>query len=181
MKKAIEIILALTVVGTVLAFGGVQTITISIMEIVIFGLLLAVLLQQVRDGSMEIPIPVWPVLFLVVVAFQLVPLPVGFLGKLSPQRLGDVAMFPGTSWAAISVYSRETWLELVKLLAYVAAFFLAARVSDLRNGRSTLVRLLILLSFPSLFGCKIPGTPLVIRPPALTFMLACGADPPPPS
>ena len=125
MNRTIEIILALTLAGTTLAFGGVQTITFSIMEVVIFGLFLALLVRQTREGSIEIPVPIWPLLFLAVVAIQLVPLPIGLLGKLSPQRLDDVAMLPGTAWAAISVYSRETWLELVKLLAYIAAFVLA--------------------------------------------------------
>lgn len=145
MNKAVEIILALTLVGTTLAFGGVQTITFSIMEVVVFGLLLVLLLKQTREGSIELPLPVWPILFVVLVTLQLIPIPVGMLGKVSPTRLADVAMVPGTMWAALSVYPRDTWLGLVKFLAYGAAFVLAAHVSDLRRNRSVLVRVLILL------------------------------------
>lgn len=145
MNKAVEIILALTLVGTTLAFGGVQTITFSIMEVVVFGLLLVLLLKQTREGSIELPLPIWPILFVVLVTLQLIPIPVGMLGKVSPPRLADVAMVPGTMWAALSVYPRETWLELVKFLAYLSAFVVAALVSDLRRNRSVLVRVLILL------------------------------------
>jgi len=49
------------------------------------------------------------------------------------------------TWAALSVYPRETWLALVKFLAYICAFVLAAHVTDLRKHRSALVRALILL------------------------------------
>src|SRR5262245_923902 len=126
MKKSLETILAVAIFGSVLAFGGVQTITYSIMEVVLFGLLLALLTRQTLAGEIRLPLPVWPVLFIALVAFQLVPLPAGLLGKLSPPRMADLAMNPGATWAAISIYPRETWLGLVKLLAYVSAFVLAA-------------------------------------------------------
>lgn len=145
MNRTIEIILALTLAGTTLAFGGVQTITFSIMEIVVFGLLAALLIRQTREGSIELPLPLWPILFVVLVAFQMIPVPVGVLAKLSPARLADLAMIPGTTWAALSVYPRDTWLGLVKFLAYVAAFVLAAQISDLRRNRSAIVRVLVLL------------------------------------
>jgi O-antigen ligase len=145
MNRAIEIILALTLAGTTLAFGGVQTITFSIMEMVVFGLLAALLIHQAREGEIRLPLPVWPVLFVALVAFQLVPLPASLLGKLSPQRLEDLAMLPGVNWGAISVYSRDTWLGLVKILAYLSAFVMAAQVSDLRRNRSIIIRALVLL------------------------------------
>ena len=145
MNRLIEVTLALVVVGTTLAFGGVQTITFTIMEFVVFGLFLLLLLQQTRAGLIELPLPIWPILFVVLVASQLIPIPVAVLEKVSPARLADVAMLPGTTWAALSVYPRVTWLGLVKFLAFVAAFVLAAHVSDLRRNRSVLVRVLILL------------------------------------
>jgi len=145
MNRVIEIILALTIVGATLAFGGVQTITFSIMEVAVFALMIAVLIQQTRQGEIRLPLPIWPILFVALVAFQLLPVPVGVLGKLSPSRLSDLDLIPGTTWAALSVYSRDTWVGLVKFLAYVAAFVLAAHVSDLRRNRSVLVRVLILL------------------------------------
>jgi len=145
MNRLIEVTLALVVVGTTLAFGGVQTITFTIMEFVVFGLFLLLLLQQTRAGLIELPLPIWPILFVVLVASQLIPIPVAVLEKVSPARLADVAMLPGTTWGALSVYPRVTWLGLVKFLAFVAAFVLAAHVSDLRRNRSVLVRVLILL------------------------------------
>ncbi|MBI4166751.1 MAG: O-antigen ligase family protein [Acidobacteria bacterium] len=145
MNRAIEIILALSIVGGTMAFGGVQTITFSIMEVVVFTLMFAVLIGQTQKGEIRLPLPIWPILFVAFVAFQLMPVPVGVLGKLSPPRLADLGMIPGTTWAALTVYPRETWLGLVKFLAYIAAFVLAAHVSDLRRNRSMLVAVLILL------------------------------------
>lgn len=145
MNRAIEIILALTLAGSALAFGGVQTITFSIMEVVVFAMLVGLLVHQTREGEIELPLPLWPILFAALVAFQLVPLPAGVLGKLSPSRITDLAMIPGAAWAAISVYPRDTWLGLVKILAYFAAFLLAAHSSDLRRNRSAIVRVLVLL------------------------------------
>ena len=109
-----------------------------------FALLLALLIRQTLAGEIRLPLPIWPVLFIALVAFQLVPLPADLLGKLSPPRMADLAMNPGTTWAAISVYPRENWLGLVKFLAYLSAFVLAAHVSDLRKNRSILVRVLII-------------------------------------
>ena len=145
MNRFIEIILALAVVGTTLAFGGVQTITFSIMEVVVFALLLVLLIKQTRDKQIQLPLPIWPILFVAFVALQLVPLPASMLEMISPPRSADLASIPGTTWAPISVYPRETWVELVKVLAYLSAFALAAYVSDLRKNPSFLVRLLILL------------------------------------
>ena len=119
MNRFIEVTLALVVVGTTLAFGGVQTITFTIMEFVVFGLFLLLLLQQTRAGLIELPLPIWPILFVVLVASQLIPIPVAVLEKVSPARLADVAMLPGTTWGALSVYPRVTWLGLVKFLAFV--------------------------------------------------------------
>ncbi len=147
MNRAIEIILALTIVGATLAFGGVQTITFSIMEVVVFALMFAVLVQQTRQGEIRLPLPIWTALFAALVVVQLVPLPPSLVGALSPNRVPDLKLVPQAAWAAFSVYPHGTLLNLVKFLAYLSAFALAAFVSDFRKGRSVLVRTLILLGF----------------------------------
>jgi O-antigen ligase len=145
MNRALEIILAVTIFGVTLAFGGVQTITYSIMAFVLFTLLLLLVVRQTREGKIDLPLPVWPLLFVLLVVLQLVPLPLGLLEKVSPARLSDLVATQQPGRAALTVYPRDTWVELVKLLAYLSAFAIAAHVSDLRKNRSGLIRALILL------------------------------------
>src|SRR5512136_1731185 len=89
MKKTVEIILALTLMGGALAFGGVQSFAYSILEFVVFGLLFLVLAQQTHQGEIRLPLPIWPVLFAGVVVRQLIPLPVALVGKISPHQVVD--------------------------------------------------------------------------------------------
>jgi len=145
MNKLLEALLALAIVGATLAFGGVQTITYSLMEIVLFALLLALLLKQAREGEIRLPLPLWPVLFLLVVVVQVIPLPSGLVETLSPARAADLRTVTQGAWATLSVYPRDTTLSLVKVLAYLSAFVLAAHLFDSRQGLSTLLRALILL------------------------------------
>jgi O-antigen ligase len=145
MNRVLEIVLALTICGVTLAFGGVQTITFTIMEFVVFTLLLLLVVKQTREGQIDLPLPVWPLLFVLLVALQLLPMPTVLLGKLSPGRLSDLAATSHAGWAALTIYANDTWLDLIKFLAYLSAFMLAAHVSDLRKSRSFLIRVLILL------------------------------------
>jgi len=149
MNKALEIVLALLIVGVTLAFGGVQPIAYSLMEVVLFLAVLALLLKQTGRGEVRLHLPVWPVLFVFLVILQLVPLPVGLVGALSPARLADVkagALLAGPpAWTTLSVYPHDTLLNLMRWLAYIAGFVLAAQVFDARQGRSLLLRALILL------------------------------------
>jgi O-antigen ligase len=56
-------------------------------------------------------------------------------------------------WATLSVYPHQTLLVLLKFLACLAAFILAAEVFDSGRGKSTLVRALIILGcFEAAYG-----------------------------
>jgi O-antigen ligase len=149
MKKWLEVLLALVLIGATLAFGGVQVITYSIVEVVLFALVLLLLWRQTQQGAINLPLPVWPALFVLLVALQIVPLPSLLVGYLSPGRLADfhpsVTQAAVPSWITLSVYPHETLDALMRLLAYLSAFVLAAYVFDFRRGKSTLLRLLILL------------------------------------
>ena len=157
MKKWLEVILALVIVGAALAFGGVQVIAYSIVEVVLFALVLLLLWKQTQQGAINLPLPVWPVLFVLLVVLQIIPLPSSLVGYLSPGRLADLQL-PGTqpavsSWVTLSVYPHETLDALMRLLAYLAAFVLAAYVFDFRKGKSTLLRIIILLGcFEAAYG-----------------------------
>jgi O-antigen ligase len=149
MKKWTEVILGLVIIGATLAFGGVQMMTYSAVEVVLFVLAFLLLWKQAREGAINLPLPIWPVLFVLWVVLETIPLPSALVAFLSPGRLADFKLVGAAaalpSWITLSVYPRETLGGLVRLLAYLCAFVLAAYVFDFRKGKSTLLRLLILL------------------------------------
>ena len=157
MQRALEIILILVIIGTTLTFGGVQPLTLSLMEVTLLLCLLARLVQQARQGEVNLRLPIWPALFLALVGLQVVPLPSSLVGWLAAARVAgpDVA---GLSQAhanrmTISIYPHDTLVAFFKLLAYVCAFILAADVFDSRKRRSLLVRTLIGLGlFEAAYG-----------------------------
>lgn len=74
MNKIIELGLTPMVIGAALAFGGVQPIPYSLMQVGVFLFLLLLLFNQLRSGKVELPLSPWPLLFLLVVAMRPVPL-----------------------------------------------------------------------------------------------------------
>lgn len=157
MNRVLELVLAVTIVGATLAFGGVQPLTYTLMELAVFLAVLLLLWKQTRRGEIALRLPLWPVLFALWALLQLVPLPSFFLGWISPARLLDPNL-SGLSqgqwvWTALSVYPHDSVLALVKFLAYLGAFLLAACLFDSQKRRSTLLRMLILLGcFEAAYG-----------------------------
>jgi O-antigen ligase len=156
MSKVLEWLLIAVVVGSTLAFGGVQPLTYSLVELTLFLGLLALLWHQAREGRIEIRLPVGPALFAFWVLLQVIPLPSSLIVLLSPARFvgpdagGRAAVH---SWATLSLYPHNTWLSWIKFLAYLSAFALAAYVFDSRRRRSTLVKALIYLGiFEAAYG-----------------------------
>jgi O-antigen ligase len=149
VKRFLEWGLILVIVGAVLAFGGVQPLSYLLMEVCVFALLLVALIAQVRQGKVDLPIPLamLPIIFLVLL--QTVPLPAHWVVWCSPARLfpalGSTPQHAGDGWRTLSIDPHQTWQALGKLLAYCGAFVLAALVFDSSRRRSTLVRALITL------------------------------------
>ena len=149
MNRFAEITLALVIVGVTLAFGGVQPISYSLMEVVLFLVTLIIVVRQTLQGEVRLPVPIWPVLFALFVALQLIPLPTWLVGAISPARLADTKIAglepasPG--WMTLSIYPHDTLRTLMRFLAYLAGFLVAAKVFDYRKEKSTLLRVLILL------------------------------------
>jgi len=144
-------------IGAVLAFGGVQPVTYSLMVVVLFLCLLLLVAKQTLGGKVSLRLPPWPLIFAVLVLLQLVPLPSRFIMSLSPARFLelDVAGLGGAgkAWTTLSVYPHDTVLTLLKFLAYLCAFLLAAYVFDSRKRGSTLIRVLIFLGcFEAVYG-----------------------------
>lgn len=149
MNKVLEFILVLVVAATALNFGGTESLGYTLMEAGIFTLLLLVLVGQIRRGKIRLPLPIWPVLFVLVAVFEILPLPRRVVELLSPHRLA--AMMRTTSggavqrWMSLSIYPHDSILGVFKLLAYLGAFVLAAYWFDSSKRKSTLVRGLIIL------------------------------------
>lgn len=149
MKRFTEVGLLVIIVGCVLAFGGVQPLVYSLMELSTFVLILVLLVYQSRRGKIDIPFPVivLPLLFFVVL--QLVPLPASVVTLLSPWRAMNVAGLisrgSNASWTTLSIYPHDTEVALLKLLAYCCAFVLAAYSFDWNRKGNILIRGLILL------------------------------------
>jgi O-antigen ligase len=157
MDKLLELTLALAIIGAAVAFGGVQPPAYCLLEVVLFLALLMLLLKQTWQGIIALPLPIWPVLFALLCALQLIPLPSRFIVALSPARqlapnlagLSDGKWI----WTTLSISPHDTVLALVKCLAYISAFLLAAHLFDSRKGKSTLVQGLIFVGcFEAAYG-----------------------------
>lgn len=157
MQRITEIILALVIIGTTLYFGGVQPLAYSLMEVVIYALFLALLIQNARRGRIQLEAPIWPLLFALLIILELIPLPPGWIAALDPARqlpadLSGIA-HRVSHWMTISIYPHATLLHLLKFLAYVGAFAIAAYVFDSRQKKSSLIRVLIFLGvFEAAYG-----------------------------
>jgi len=149
MRTALEIILTLVIIGAALAFGGVQPLVYSLMEVVLFVAALLLLLKPTRERSAEVKVPLWPVLFAALVVLEVAPLPRSLVARISPARLASPRLeslgHSAAGWTTLSIYPHDTILGLVKFLAYVSAFALAAYLFDSRTKKSLLVRGLIYL------------------------------------
>ncbi len=158
MDKTLEIILALVIIGVTLDFGGVQPLTYSLVEVVLFLALVLLLFKRTRQNKMVLPLPLWPVLFGLLIALQTIPIPPALVVRLSPARildsdLGSSVVQGYRAWKPLSIYPHGTVLALVKILAYLCAFLLAAYLFDSRKRKSTLLLALISLGgFEAAYG-----------------------------
>jgi putative inorganic carbon (HCO3(-)) transporter len=152
-----ERLLALIILGTALAFGGVVPLAYSSMEIAVFILLFVVLALECFRGQVTLRWP-WPVCILIAwVLLEIIPLPRAVIRLLSPVREHLMASVnpqwvSGSLWT-LSIDPHRTLLYLMRLLAYAGAFALAAWAFNPRKGKSPLVNGLILLgTFEALYG-----------------------------
>jgi O-antigen ligase len=154
---ALEIILALVMVGTAFALGGVLPAAYSLMELTLFLAIFLLLWKQTKAGEIRLSVPAWPLLFAVWVFLQTIPLPSSWIAPSFPMRKLDAGLTglwrEGWSWGTLSIYPHDTGLALLKFLGYLSAFALAAHLFDSRKRRSTLTGTLILLGcFEAVYG-----------------------------
>jgi O-antigen ligase len=157
MEKMLELVLALVIIGTALAFGGVQPISYSVMEVVLFLALLLLLLSQTRRGRIDVHLPLWPILFVLLVGLQVIPFPASVIARLSPSPLPNLGV-TGTShgsevWSTFSIFPHDTVTALLKFVAYLSVFALAAYLFDSGKRKSTLIQGLIFVGcFEATYG-----------------------------
>jgi O-antigen ligase len=157
VKKFLEWGLILVIVGSVLAFGGVQPLVYSLMEVCVFLLVFVVLIAQARRGKVDLPIPLAMLPIILLVLLQAAPLPPQLAAWCSPTRLLPTPYTAqpqgGPGWITLSIYPYQTLEALAKLLAYCGAFVLSALVFDSQKRTSALVQALILLGcFEAAYG-----------------------------
>jgi O-antigen ligase len=148
MTRKFEVSLALILIGSSLAFGGVQPIGYSLAEILIFLIVILFLWNQKRQGQIDLSLPVWPLLFVLWTGLQLIPLPLSLLSKVSPAHRVTAAWLAAnhvSSWGALSIYPEATLLGFFKVLAYLGVFVLAVHLFDSGRRKSFLVLALVCL------------------------------------
>lgn len=153
------IVLVLLTLGLVqLAFGGVFVWSYSRMTAALLGLaIITMLVRFVRlfiDAKpMALPGPVFllPFVFLFLGFTQVIPLPPGLVGILSPERLLQVDQLAGIgavdphSWITLSIAPHTTWLWMARLASYITAFVLV--VYSVRSRKRAIAIILVLAGF----------------------------------
>ena len=146
MRKAIQCILSFVLIVGVLVTGGVHTASYSLMEVCIFLVFFLVLLQQLMKGKITLPFPPVLAVLIVILVFQLIPLPPTAIQWISPQRWEGISanvLAAGAGWTPMSVYPHATGVAFLKVLSYLAVFVLSAYLFDSQKRSAGLVTLLI--------------------------------------
>ena len=154
--RVLELVLASVIAGSALAFGGVQPVAYSLMEIVLFLVLLLVVIGRARREPTAIAnrnaeehqrgtglhLPLWPLLFALWAGLEIIPLPVAWVVRVSPARALDPQLAAARA-ATLSINAHDTAVMLMKFLAYLSAFVLAAYFFDPGKRRSPLLAALM--------------------------------------
>ncbi|MCK5665083.1 MAG: hypothetical protein KAI17_16450 [Thiotrichaceae bacterium] len=130
MKKFNFICLLILIVWLPMPLGSARVWSWTVMEIAIFTLALLWLWQYIRGQETLTPVfykatPIlilW-VIWLIYLAFQLMPLPYSWLQWLSPQA-AQVHAFSTPTFSTLSVDWHSTAVGLLKSLSYVVLFTL---------------------------------------------------------
>ena len=173
------------IVFTPLAFGTVHTWSYTLMELTVIFLLLIWLLKVIVTGQnpkgashlqlVSTPLNLPILLFILLILFQLLPLPPKLVKHLSPNTYNLYKMtLPGYDsesrkwkmasstidnrqstidnpqlttdhWRPLSLYPHATRTELFKILAYVGVFFLIINNIQTRRELNTLITTIIVM------------------------------------
>ena len=163
---------------TPFAFGSTQVWAYTVMELAVISLIgiwfIKWILKKKKDKwdkSKVHPVILIPIsLFICLVLFQLIPLPPQFIKNLSPNTyklytqtipdwpaLKDPRSTPPElttqNRRSISIHRHATWIEFIKILAYIGIFFLVITTIKTRHQIKRMVIMIIITGFVlSLFG-----------------------------
>lgn len=158
VAAVIEACILATLVCATVAFGAVNPIGLAGVELALFLLGCAALLQRTHApvrASPRTPLDL-PVLLLVAVPLvQLVPLPATLVALLSPgtHTLREQLGLSLEGWTTLSVYPFATWLGLHRLAAAAVLFFLVTRiVTSPQRVRTFLLVLFVLGTLEAAYG-----------------------------
>lgn len=139
--KAIEGALIFGVVLAVIAFGGTETVSFAVVEILFFALAAWLAARPVSASAFLRPAYfAVPALLAGVACLQLCPLPDGLLRILGTHR-----DFGSSHWGFLSLAPYQTRAQLLILLTCFVTFFLAIAVSAERSRKRRLVHALVML------------------------------------
>jgi len=150
MTKSAEISLILGLTLAVLAFGGAETISFSIVEVVFFGAS-ALLLAVHRDFALPSSGKVLavPAFLTGIVLLQLCPLPASFLHRFAGRETSQASIHTGY----LSFEPYATRAHFLILLTCFIAFYFAQVVSQDRQRKQFFIGALVALgTFEAFYG-----------------------------
>ena len=169
IDRFIKILLILLLIFTPIAFGSMEIWAFSLMELGIFLIIILGTLQwafrrpsgvdnhdePISGGKWTFP-TIFLGLFLLLVLFQMLSLPVGLLKILSPKThalRSALSLKPSALSFPLSFYPFLTQIEFLKWVALIALFLFLLQWGALNKGRGTLISVTMFVGiFESLYG-----------------------------
>lgn len=143
-----------------LAFGTVETWSISLMEAGTFFALFLLLFDKIRQKETslyEIPGIIPLLCFLVYILLQLIPLPSGIIAIISPETYNlyqtTQSFEKPIQWMSLSINQKATMAEFFRILCYGAFYILTVQIlTDRKLLKRVITVLVVFASVLSLFG-----------------------------
>ncbi len=160
MNAIIFTIFIFILIFSPLAFGTVEPWSLTIMETCSLLAIFLLFIRNVRDKDSffyEIP-GIVPLLFLLAyILVQIIPLPVAIIKIVSPETytLYDETVFidQPMRWASLSINTRATLSEFVRIASYVVFYILTIQLLTKKDNLSKTVAVIVIFaSLLALFG-----------------------------
>jgi len=168
VERLIQVLLALLLIFTPIAFGSMEIWAFSLMELGILSTILLGTIQSLiqktpsRPGSyairnrQSVMLAIFLGLFLLFVLLQMLPLPAGVLKILSPKTYvlrSALSFEPSALSFPLSFYPFLTQIEFLKWFALIALFLFLLQWRALNKRRRILISVIMFVGiFESLYG-----------------------------
>jgi len=139
-----------------LAFGSVHVWAYCLMEVAVFSLLILFFTDRLLLSKspaltwVRTPVNLWLILLLLLIGFQMLPLPSSWIAFVSPRTFADKRLLsemispshaPG--WMCLTYYRHASLMEFLKMAAYAGMFFLV--LNTVRTKQQTRVLMYVLI------------------------------------